>query len=78
MTCEIDVHFNTQGSRGGILVLVAVGTDVYGATALEPHAALRAAARSASDDLTRRGLDVDPSAIVRRGLEALAIRNRSL
>jgi hypothetical protein len=44
MADDIEVHFNRLGLSGGTLVVVAIGTDVYGATDQEPVAALRAAA----------------------------------
>lgn len=68
MADEIEVHFNRAGLNGGTLVVVAIGTDVYGATDEEPIAALRAAAVRAAEDRASRGEPVDPEAIVERGL----------
>jgi len=60
-----------MGLRGGTLVVVAIGTDVYGATDLEPVSALHAAARRAAEDLALRGRPVDPNVIVERGQQQL-------
>jgi hypothetical protein len=70
VTDDIVVHFNRMG-QGGTLVVVAVGADVYGASALEPVAALRSAATKAADDLALRGHAVDAKAIVAHGMRSL-------
>jgi hypothetical protein len=70
---EIDVQFNTV--RLGVLVAVAVGTDVYGATDIDPRVALERAARSASDDLARRGHLVNAASIIEQGQTWLAARS---
>jgi hypothetical protein len=67
----IEVHFNRMGRGGGTLVVVAIGTDVYGATAPEPLRALHAVALSAARDQTRRGQAVDPRLVVQHGLTTL-------
>ncbi len=71
MANEIDVYFNAMGPNAGTRVVVAIGTEVYGATDLEPIDALRAAARKAADDLAVQGRPVDPDLIVERGREEL-------
>ncbi len=74
MAHDIDVHFNRLGPTGGTLVIVAIGTDVYGATDRQPLAALHIAARKAAEGLALRGQSVDPSLIVERGQEELRAR----
>ncbi len=71
MASEIEVHFNRRGPGGQSFVVVAIGTDVYGAVDPEPGAALGAAATSASEDLARRGRPVDREQIMARGLKCL-------
>jgi hypothetical protein len=71
MVDHIEVHFNRMGLGGGTLVIVAVGTEVYGATDLEPVNALHVAAKRAADDLALRGQQVDPAEIVEYGLRSL-------
>ncbi len=68
---EIAVHFNRQGAARGFLVVVAIGAEVYGATALDPGLALRVAARCASEDLATRGQAVAAETIVARGRQEL-------
>lgn len=68
MADDIEVHFNRMGLSGGILVVVAIGTDVYGATDVEPVAALHAAASKAAEDRALRGQPVDANDIVERGI----------
>jgi hypothetical protein len=74
---DIDVYFNRMGPTGGLLVVVAIGTEVYGATDREPLAALHIAARKAVEGLALRGQAVDPSVIVKRGEAELHARWRS-
>jgi hypothetical protein len=57
-----------------MLVVVAIGREVYGATGLNPLAALHAAAKRASEGLALRGLSVDPDLIVECGREQLRVR----
>lgn len=71
MSDDIEIHFNGMGRSGGTLVVVAIGTDVYGATHAEPLAALHAAAGKAAEDRALRGRPVDPKRIVERGLGKL-------
>jgi hypothetical protein len=71
MANEIDVYFNAMGPKGRTLAVVAVGTDVYGATDVEPIDALRAVATKAADDLAVRGRLVHPDLIVERGRDQL-------
>jgi hypothetical protein len=68
MADEIEVYFNRMGLSGGTLVVVAIGTDVYGATDVEPVAALHAAATKAVEDRALRGQPVDSDAILEQGL----------
>jgi hypothetical protein len=74
VTEDIDVHFSRVGPGGGTLVVVAVGTNVYAATGLEPLAALHAAASKAAEGLAQTGMTVDPRVIVERGEEQLRSR----
>jgi hypothetical protein len=76
MAHDIEVHFNRMGPGGGTLVVVAIGAEVYGATDLQPVAALRSAARKASEDLALRGRPVDPDVIMECGREELKARAR--
>jgi hypothetical protein len=71
MVHSIEVHFNRMGLGGRTLVVVAVGTEVYGATDLEPVNALYVAAQRAAADLALRGHAVDAAEIVERGLRSL-------
>lgn len=76
MAHDIEVHFNRMGLSGGTLVIVAIGTEVYGATDLDPVTALRAATRKASEDLALRGHPVDPDVIMECGREELKAQAR--
>lgn len=76
MWADIGVHFSALGGGGGTLVVVAVGTDAYGATHDEPLTALHAAACKAAEGLALRGMTVDPKIIVERGQEELSARAR--
>jgi hypothetical protein len=64
----IDVYFNRVGIAGGMLVVVAVGADVYAARGSDPVAALHAAASRAAEDLALLGKPVDEHLIVQHGL----------
>ena len=50
MRGEIDVHFNRLAVSGWTLVVVAVGTEAYGAADWEPLTALHCVARRAAED----------------------------
>jgi hypothetical protein len=65
---DFEIHFNRMGRSGATLVVVAIGTDVYGATHAEPVTALRAAAHKAAVDLSLRGRLIDPHVVVQHGL----------
>jgi hypothetical protein len=65
---DIEVHFNRMGLAGATLCVVAIGTDVYGSTAMDPATALYRVARKASDDLASRGRTVEANAFVERGM----------
>jgi hypothetical protein len=71
MADDIEVHFNGMGIAGGTLVLVAIGSDVYGATDREPVVALYAAASKAAEDRAVRGRPVSANDIVKRGLHRM-------
>lgn len=60
MADEIEIYFNRMGLGGGTLVVVAIGSDVYGATDVEPVAALHAAATRAAEDRALRGQPAGP------------------
>ncbi len=64
----IEVYFNRLGLSGGTLVVVAVGADVYGATAPEPVSALHSVARKVAEDRALRGCPVDPNDFLEEGL----------
>lgn len=70
---DIEVHFSRMGAGGGMLAIVAVGTDVYGATDMEPTRALQTVAMRAAEDLARRGRPIDVESIVEVGLGNLPI-----
>jgi hypothetical protein len=73
---SIDVHFSRSSLSGATFVVVAVGTEVYGATNVDPDEALHAVAWKASEDLATRGRRVDPKVIVERGHAAWNARAR--
>jgi hypothetical protein len=75
-TQDIAVHFNRLDKNGGTLVVVAIGTDVYGASGADPAAVLGAAASKAAQDFTARGRSLDPGAVVARGMRLLAAMPR--
>jgi hypothetical protein len=68
---DIDVHFNRLKMSGGTLAVVAIGTHVYGATDLEPLAALCSAARNAVEDFALRAIPLCIEDIVQRGIARL-------
>ena len=73
MVDDIEIHFNGMGYSGGTLVVVAIGTDVYGATDREPVAALYAAASRAANDRASLGRPVNAKDIVERGLNRIRL-----
>ncbi len=70
---DIEVHFSRMGVGRGMLAIVAVGTDVYGATDPEPARALQTVAMRAAEDLARRGRPVDAESIVEIGAASLPL-----
>jgi hypothetical protein len=68
---DIEVHLSGAGFGGAVLVVVAIGTDVYGATSMEALDALHVAASRAAEDRALRGFPVDPQRIMDRGLAKL-------
>jgi len=68
---QVEFHFKRLGLSGATLVVVAVGTKIYGACALEPLAALYAAACRASEDLANRRQPIDPKVLIEWGQEEL-------
>ena len=71
MDGQVEFHFKRLASSGATLAVVVVGARVYGACALEPLAALHAAAWSASEDLANRRQPVDPNVLMEWGREEL-------
>jgi hypothetical protein len=71
MDGQVEFHFKRLASSGATLAVVVIGARVYGACALEPLAALHAAAWSASEDLANRRQPVDPNVLMEWGKEEL-------
>jgi hypothetical protein len=71
----VQVHFNRLGPSDATLVVVAVGTEVYAATAPEPMAALQTAAHDAAVDLAARGWPIAEALLIECGEEALHPRD---
>jgi hypothetical protein len=71
MDRQVEFHFKRLSLSGATLVVVVVGTTVYGACALEPLTALQTATRTASEDLASRGQPIDPNFLIERGKEEL-------
>jgi hypothetical protein len=67
MVGNIEVIFRGLGVTGATLVVLAVGSEVYSATAADALWALRVVARRASDQLATRGQLLDPRVVVKRG-----------
>ncbi len=68
---EIRILVRRLARSRATLVVVTIGGEVYGVADDVPLLALQLAAQRACDDLARRGVSVDPSALVDRGREAL-------
>ncbi len=73
MRSDIEVEIRRLPLSGGILAVVTVGTEVYGATGRQALAALTAAAARAASALTARGCLIEAPAIVALGLAVLGL-----
>jgi hypothetical protein len=71
MSGHVEFHFKRLDLSGATLVVVAVGTKIYGACALEPLVALHAVAWRASEDLASRRQPIDPNVLIEWGQEEL-------
>jgi hypothetical protein len=67
MQSTIEIMFDGVSVCGATLVVLAVGSEVYSATAVDALMALRVVARRASMQLAGRGQILDPRVVVERG-----------
>jgi hypothetical protein len=67
MQATIEIMFDGLSVCGATLVVLAVGSEVYSATAGDALTALRVVARKASIQLAIRGQILDPRVVVERG-----------
>jgi hypothetical protein len=71
MDSQVEFHFKRLSLSGATLVVVVLGTRVYGACSVEPLTALQTAIQTAAEDLANRRQPVDPSFLIELGKEEL-------
>jgi hypothetical protein len=71
MDQKVEFHFRRLGLSGATLVVIAIGTKVYGACAVKPLVALHAAALNASQDLSNRRRPIELNVLIEWGQEGL-------